>query len=152
LQRYRQNLAYVTAHDEIIAGSVMDNITLDAERGDGIWLQTCIEQAGLLAAVQGLANGFNTLLGPTGVQLSTGQKQRLLIARALYRRPQVLLLDEPTSHLDAEARDVIIATLGLLSMLCVVVTHDRHVAQACDVVLQMRQGRLLPMPAGGLDD
>lgn len=152
LQRYRQNLAHVTAHDEIIAGSVIDNITLDAERGDGTWLQGCVEQAGLLPAVQGLANGFNTLLGPNGVQLSTGQKQRLLIARALYRRPQVLLLDEPTSHLDADARDVIIATLGQLSMLCVVVTHDRHVAKACDVVLQMRQGRLLPMPAGGLDD
>lgn len=152
VQRYRQNLAYVTAHDEIIAGSVMDNITLDADRGDGAWLQACVEQAGLLAAVQGLANGFNTLLGPTGVQLSTGQKQRLLIARALYRRPQVLLLDEPTSHLDADARDVIIATLAQLTMLCVVVTHDRQVAKACDVVLQMNQGRLLPMPAGGLHD
>jgi ATP-binding cassette subfamily B protein RaxB len=152
LQRYRENLAYVTAHDEIISASVMDNITLDAERGDGTWLQACVEQAGLLAAVQGLVNGFNTLLGPTGVQLSTGQKQRLLIARALYRRPQVLLLDEPTSHLDADARDVIIATLAQLPMLCVVVTHDPRVARACDVVLQMSQGRLLPMLAGGLDD
>jgi ATP-binding cassette subfamily B protein RaxB len=152
LQRYRQNLAYVTAHDEIISASVIDNITLDSERGDGTWLQACVEQAGLLTAVQGLGNGFNTLLGPTGVQLSTGQKQRLLIARALYRRPQMLLLDEPTSHLDADARDVIIATLRQLSMLCVVVTHDRSVARACDVVLQMSQGRLLPMPAGGLDE
>jgi ATP-binding cassette subfamily B protein RaxB len=101
--------------------------------------------------VQGLANGFNTTLGPAGVQLSTGQKQRLLIARALYRRPQLLLLDEPTSHLDAEARDRIIATLGQLSMLCVVVTHDPEVAKACDRVLRMQAGRLAPMTAGGLD-
>lgn len=152
LQRYRQALAYVTAHDEIIAASVLDNITLDVDRCDAAWLQACVEQAGLLGAVQGLANGFNTLLGPNGVQLSTGQKQRLLIARALYRRPQLLLLDEPTSHLDADARDVIIATLAALPMLCVVVTHDRHVARACDVVLQMAEGRLRPLPPGGLDD
>lgn len=152
LQRYRQNLAYVTAHDEIISGSVLDNVTLDVDRCDGRWVQACIEQAGLLSAIEGLANGFNTSLGPTGVQLSTGQKQRLLIARALYRRPQVLLLDEPTSHLDAEVRDVIIATLRQLSMLCVVVTHDPKVARACDVILQMNQGHLQPMSAGGLDE
>jgi ATP-binding cassette subfamily B protein RaxB len=151
LQRFRQQLAYVTAHDEIVTGSVIDNITLDSERCDGAWLQACVQQAGLLAAVQGLANGFNTTLGPAGVQLSTGQKQRLLIARALYRRPQLLLLDEPTSHLDAEARDRIIATLGQLPMLCVVVTHDPEVAKACDRVLRMQAGRLAPMAAGELD-
>lgn len=152
LSHYRQRLAYVTAHDEILAASVADNITMDAGRSDAAWLQCCVEQAGLLRTVQGLPNGFNTLLGPAGVQLSTGQRQRLLIARALFRRPQVLLLDEPTSHLDAEARDVIIATLSQLEMLCVVVTHDRHVAGACDVVLQMMARRVRPMPPGGLDE
>jgi len=151
LQRFRQQLAYVTAHDEIITGSVIDNITLDSDRVDGAWLQACVEQAGLLEAIQGLANGFNTTLGPTGVQLSTGQTQRLLIARALYRRPQMLLLDEPTSHLDAGARDRIIATIGQLPTLCVVVTHDPEVAKACDQVLRMQGGQLMTMPEGGLN-
>ncbi|MFJ4154247.1 peptidase domain-containing ABC transporter [Pseudomonas sp. NPDC089752] len=148
LQRFRQQLAYVTAHDEIISASVTDNITLDSDRVDAAWLQSCVEQAGLLTAVQGLANGFNTKLGPAGVQLSTGQKQRLLIARALYRRPQMLLLDEPTSHLDADARDRIIATLEQLTTLCVIVTHDPEVAKACDRVLRMHAGQLRSIPAG----
>lgn len=151
LQRFRQQLAYVTAHDEIITGSVVDNITLDSDHHDGAWLQACVQQAGLLETVQGLPNGFNSNLGAAGVQLSTGQKQRLLIARALYRRPHLLLLDEPTSHLDAEARDRIIATLGRLPMLCVVVTHDPLVAKACDRVLCMQDGRLAPMPQGTVD-
>ncbi|MGA8138527.1 MAG: peptidase domain-containing ABC transporter [Pseudomonas gingeri] len=145
LRRYRQSVAYVTAHDEIIAGTVIENILMDSDPLDGTRLQSCVEQAGLLESILKLSNGFNTLLGPMGVQLSSGQKQRLLIARALYRRPELLLLDEPTSHLDPSARDVIIETVRRLPMLCVIVTHDKAVALACDRVLLMHQGRLRPL-------
>ncbi|WP_419737323.1 peptidase domain-containing ABC transporter [Pseudomonas sp. COR18] len=142
LRRYRQCVAYVTAHDEIIAGSVLENIVMDSDGSDAAHLKACVEQAGLLDSILGLSNGFNTLVGSMGVQLSSGQKQRLLIARALYRRPELLLLDEPTSHLDPGARDVIIETIRRLPMLCVIVTHDRAVALACDQIWLMRQGSL----------
>ncbi len=146
LRRYQHRVAYVTAFGEILDGSVMENIIMDIEPLDGEHLQACVEQAGLLESIRALGSGFNTLLGPSGVQLSSGQKQRLLIARALYRRPHLLLLDEPTSHLDGKARDVIIETISQLSMLCVVVTHDAAVAIACDSVLQMADGQLSAMP------
>ncbi|WP_273823308.1 peptidase domain-containing ABC transporter [Pseudomonas asplenii] len=142
LRRYRRCVAYVTAHDEIIAGSVLENIVMDSDGSDAAHLKACVEQAGLLDSILGLSNGFNTLVGSMGVQLSSGQKQRLLIARALYRRPELLLLDEPTSHLDPGARDVIIETIRRLPMLCVIVTHDRAVALACDQIWLMRQGSL----------
>ncbi|KPA96310.1 ATP-binding cassette domain-containing protein, partial [Pseudomonas asplenii] len=145
LRRYRQCVAYVTAHDEIIAGSVLENIVMDSDGSDAAHLKACVEQAGLLDSILGLSNGFNTLVGSMGVQLSSGQKQRLLIARALYRRPELLLLDEPTSHLDPGARDVIIETIRRLPMLCVIVTHDRAVALACDQIWLMRQGSLRPL-------
>lgn len=146
LRRYQKNVAYVTAIGEIIDGSVIENIAMGIEPLDGEYLLACVEQAGLLDSIRALSNGFNTLLGPGGVQLSSGQRQRLLIARALFRRPSLLLLDEPTSHLDGDARDVIIETLRRLPMLCVVVTHDLAVTKACDRVLQMVDGQLVPMP------
>ena len=138
-------MAYVTAHDEIIAGSVLENIVMDSDGSDAAHLKACVEQAGLLDSILDLSNGFNTLVGSMGVQLSSGQKQRRLIARALYRRPELLLLDEPTSHLDPGARDVIIETIRRLPMLCVIVTHDRAVALACDQIWLMRQGSLRPL-------
>ena len=139
LKSYRQRVAYVTAHDEIIDGNVIENITMSEDHFDGSHLQACVEQAGLLDSILMLANGFNTLIGQTGVRLSSGQKQRLLIARALYRKPDVLLFDEPTSHLDLEARDVIIETIRQLPMLCIVVTHDPVMVKACDKVYRMSQ-------------
>ncbi|WP_017903437.1 peptidase domain-containing ABC transporter [Pseudomonas asplenii] len=144
LRRYRQGVAYVMAHGEVVDGSLVDNIVMDDEL-DGPWLQACIEQVGLLPCVLQLTNGFNTRLGAMGIQLSSGQRQRLLVARALYRRPQLLLLDEPTAHLDLAARDVVIETIRGLSVSCVVVTHDRAVAEACAVVLRMSEGRLVPL-------
>ncbi|WP_249384276.1 ATP-binding cassette domain-containing protein [Pseudomonas fluorescens] len=142
LRRYRASTAYVTATDEIIDGTVIDNILMDADHIDGEHLQTCVECVGLIDSILQLSNGFNTLLGTAGVQLSSGQKQRLLIARALYRKPDVLLLDEPTSHLDHEARDVVIRSLKQLSILCVIVTHDPVMLQACDIGYQMIDGEL----------
>ncbi|MCP1489951.1 ATP-binding cassette subfamily B protein RaxB [Pseudomonas fluorescens] len=142
LRRYRQSTAYVTATDEIIDGTVIDNILMDADHVDGEHLQACVEQVGLVDSILQLGSGFNTLLGTAGVQLSSGQKQRLLIARALYRKPDVLLLDEPTSHLDHESRDVVINSLRTLPMLCVIVTHDPVMLQACDVGYQMIDGAL----------
>lgn len=139
LKNYRQRVAYVTANDEIIDANVIDNITMNDDHFNGPHLQACVEQAGLLDSILMLANGFNTLIGQTGVHLSSGQKQRLLIARALYRKPDVLLFDEPTSHLDSEARDIIIETIRSLSMLCIVVTHDPVMVAACDKVYRMSQ-------------
>lgn len=147
LRRYREGTAYVTATDEIIDGTVIDNILMDADHIDGPHLQACAEQVGLIDSILQLSNGFNTLLGGTGVHLSSGQKQRLLIARALYRKPDVLLLDEPTSHLDHEARDVVINSLRNLPMLCVIVTHDPAMLEACDVGYQMIDGELQRLSA-----
>jgi len=145
LRRYRQRVAYVTAHDQIIDGTVIENILMDVDHYDGEHLQRCVEQASLLDSVLALSNGFNTALGTGGVQLSSGQKQRLLIARALYRQPDLLLFDEPTSHLDDCARDIIIQSIRQLPLMCVVVTHDRAMAAACDLSLSMSDGQLQRM-------
>ncbi|HEV7272157.1 peptidase domain-containing ABC transporter [Pseudoxanthomonas sp.] len=141
LSAYRRQVALIAGNEEMLDRSVRDNITLDeeldVERLDGV-----VAQCGLAEAIRQLPNGYNTLLGAGGVQLSSGQRQRILLARALYRRPEVLLLDEPTTHLDGASRDHIVATITQLQIKCVIATHDPALAGACDQVYTMRDGTL----------
>lgn len=79
--------------------------------------------------------GFQTLIGELGSGLSDGQKQRLLLARALYAQPSVLALDEATSHLDMQSESAVSNTLSQLKLTRIVITHrpetiaraDRHI-------------------------
>ncbi len=124
LYELQQQISLVSAEGKLIIGNVIDNIVFECDHYDMTLLEKCIEQADLGDVVRSLKAGLNTRLGTNGAKLSSGQHQRLMIARALYRKPQLILLDEPTSHLDAEARDKIIALINSLNIACVVVSHD----------------------------
>lgn len=95
--------------------------------------------------------GYETPVGDLGSVLSTGQVQRLLFARALYRRPRLLLLDEFTSGLDEDTEQLVIAELLRLSATRIVVTHSAAVLRAADRVLDLDGGKLArfrPEPSG----
>lgn len=124
IRQYQSQIALVSVDDKIISGTIADNIVFDCERHDINLLESCIEKADLAAVIRSLSAGLNTRLGYNGTRLSSGQQQRLMFARALYRQPEILLLDEPTSHLDSESRNVIIEMIVSLPVACVVVTHD----------------------------
>lgn len=150
LEAYRKRVAYVTSDDEIVSNTVAENVVMNSDEFDVDRLKSAIEQAGFMDSVLKLANGFGTLIGPGGAQLSSGEKQRLLMARALYRNPDVLFLDEPTSHLDKDSRDTIIATIASLPKTCIIATHDQALVDACDKVYRMEAGKLVgPAKAAG---
>ncbi len=90
------------------------------------------------------AGGSATRVGPGGVDLSAGERRRVALARALLRDAPLLLLDEPTAHLDsASARAVLDALAGLpRSRSVLVATHDSAVLGAVDRALELRGGRL----------
>jgi ATP-binding cassette, subfamily B, bacterial PglK len=91
-------------------------------------------------------DAFSRQTGEGGVKLSEGQKQRLIIARAMYRDAPLILLDEVTSNLDSESRDRLIETLASIKEIgktLVLIAHNENVLQICDKVFEIKKGKLV---------
>ncbi len=83
--------------------------------------------------------GFDSRIGDMGSALSIGQQQRLLLARALYREPTILFLDEGTSHLDLPTELAIMQSIAELGITCIFTTHRDAVAQLADKVISLER-------------
>ena len=138
----RRSVATVFHDDALMAGSIAENIALfDPARSD----KRIRKVAGLAAvdgAIEALPMGYETPIGDLGSALSTGQAQRILFARALYRRPALLLLDEFTSGLDADTEALVLRSLVRLSATRIVVSHSPAVLRVADRVFELRAGKL----------
>ena len=81
--------------------------------------------------------GYDTLVGDMGASLSGGQKQRLFIARALYKKPDILLLDEASAHLDEVAERQLNINLAKLSITRIIIAHRPSTIASCDRVIDL---------------
>ena len=130
--------------DAFFTGSVAENISffdeLDLDR-----LEHCLAAVRMLDVLQRMPMRYNTQVGDIGLGLSSGQMQRLLLARALYRDPQFLFLDEGTANLDTHSAALIHELVKNLECTRIVVTHDLGFAACADRVLQLVDGGLRPV-------
>jgi ABC-type multidrug transport system fused ATPase/permease subunit len=125
-----------------------ENVTLGQPRtfDDGpVW--DAVDAVGMRAAIDDLPKGLDTLLARElygGSELSGGQWQRLVCSRALYRRPSLLILDEPTSQMDARGEHGILEAIKRISAdrITVVVTHQLENTRLADRIIVMEQGRI----------
>lgn len=137
LQRYRSQVATVLHGDGLLAGSLAYNIHLDTEPLNQRRLETTCGYACILDDLYTLPLGLNTQVGEMGVALSAGQVQRVLIARAIYRSPKMIVLDEALSHLGSELAIEIIRNIKLMGITLIFVTHNRELIEVADHVLRL---------------
>lgn len=122
LAQYRARLGAVMQDDQLFLGSIADAIAFGGEF-DMDDIKTCATAAQINTEIDGFPMGYSTLVGALGTTLSGGQKQRVLLARALYRRPQILFLDETLDQVDAGQEALIRQNLAGRVSTIVLVSH-----------------------------
>ncbi|HEV2538729.1 MAG TPA: peptidase domain-containing ABC transporter [Frateuria sp.] len=140
--RYRSMIGSVMQDDRLFAGSIADNIALFDEAASQEAIEEAARQAELHEDIIAMPMGYHSLVGDMGSSLSGGQQQRLSLARALYRKPQILILDEATSHLDVERERQISETLRRLKITRIVIAHRPETIAAAERTLTMHKGKV----------
>jgi ATP-binding cassette subfamily B protein RaxB len=139
----RRTVATVTQNDTLFAGSVADNISFFDSQADQARIEECARLASIHAEIVAMPMGYNTLVGYLGSVLSGGQHQRVLLARALYRRPKILVLDEATSHLDVKREIMVSAAIRGLNITRIIVAHRPQTVDTADRVLTLENGHIV---------
>lgn len=134
---YRSCVAAVTPEDQLISGSITDNIVFGEEQPDQERLLRAAQYAAIHQEILAMPMGYHTLVGDMGAVLSSGQKQRILIARALYREPKIIILDEATSHLDINNEKKILANIKHCVPSQILVAHRPHTIASADRVVRL---------------
>jgi thiol reductant ABC exporter CydC subunit len=129
----------------IFAGTIRDNLRLARPGATDAELAAAAARARLLPWIRGLPQGWDTQVGAHGAAMSGGERQRLILARALLADPAVLILDEPTAHLDSDARaaltaDLLSVTAGRTTLL---ITHDLAGLELLDEIVVLDRGRVV---------
>ncbi len=144
LKSVRGQIGVVTQESFIVRGSIAENIGLgtpDATRDDIVAAAQASHAASFIAD---LPDGYDTMVSEHGASLSGGQRQRLSIARALLRKPALLILDEATSQVDSESEAAIAEAIrGIRNCTVLVIAHRLATVLDCDRIVVMDEGRIV---------
>ena len=132
VRSYRHEISAVMQEDCLLAGSIAENISFFDAHQQMDRVKFCASSLGIDKDIDALPMGYESLIGDMGSVLSMGQRQRVLLARALYKDSKFLFLDEPTANLDPTNALRVQNLIASLEMTRVVVTHDEDFAKRAD--------------------
>ncbi|MEI2465849.1 thiol reductant ABC exporter subunit CydD [Niallia taxi] len=140
-----KQISYISQHPYMFSGTILENISMGmTEAVDEKAVYEAAKLAGLLPLITSLEKGLQTSIGEAGRGLSSGEKQRVSIARAFLKKPKIVLLDEPTRGLDLATEGILQQSIEKLSEMATVITvaHRLHTIQNADQILYLEKGRL----------
>lgn len=142
VRTYRNNFGFVSQEDVLFAGTIARNVSFFDNDCDYERVVKCCRIADVHAEIMDMPMKYETFVSDMGVSLSGGQKQRVLLARALYKSPNIVLLDEGTAHLDGDSESVIIERLRNRSGGLILVTHRESLLSKVDDVYRVQDRRV----------
>jgi ATP-binding cassette subfamily B protein RaxB len=143
LKNYRKHIAAVMQDDTLLAGSIADNINFFDPQPNYLKLEQCAHMSAIHDDINKMTMGYHSLVGDMGSNLSGGQIQRLLLARALYQSPCVLFMDEATSHLDKDNEAKISEQIRHLPMTRIMIAHRQETINMAKQVYSLDKGKLV---------
>lgn len=137
INNYRQSISCVLQDDRLFSGSIAENISGFAADVNKELVMACAVYSNIHHEIMSMPMGYETMIGELGTGISGGQKQRLFIARALYRQPNVLFMDEATSHLDIDNEAAINKAISSLKITRIIVAHRPSTIASADRVITL---------------
>jgi len=135
---------YASTH--IFDGSILENIAMGIDRkeinNDRVY--DAAQKANISSLIESWPEGYETKVGERGIKMSGGQRQRLGIARALYKKAELIILDEATSALDIETENQVMESIGRLSkeITLIIVSHRNTTLKFCNKIIYLDRGRV----------
>lgn len=147
LDQFRSHIGFVTQDTQLFAGTIKENLLFVAPNATDAECLDVLNKAACQSLLLRASNGIHTMIGEGGVKVSGGEKQRLSIARALLRKPTLLVFDEATSSLDSLTEDEISKTIRSLSLnqdqITVIIAHRLSTIMHADKIFVLEKGKII---------
>jgi ATP-binding cassette subfamily B protein RaxB len=146
---WRGRIGAVMQDDHLLTGTLADNIAFFDPRIDPAMVEDAAKHARIHDDIVKMPMAYQSLIGDMGAALSAGQRQRIMLARALYRDPDILFLDEGTANLDEENERAVAAMIAKLPVTRIVVAHRPALVAHADIVYRLEDGKMVKLERSG---